>query len=135
MVRTLTYSGEFTNDNAMERGMELVVAFMRAIDLPDDQAPRFVDARVCTIASQFLRWAYERNLRATIDTDYCGTGEYVQIHLTVLQDRALQIMVADCGGKECIIRKRSIDFMADFTTYELFNGGLLMRAIVKWKVS
>lgn len=130
----LTYSGEFTNDNAVERGMELVVAFMRNITLPDDQAPAFIDARVCTVARQFLQWAYDRNLRAANQAEYEGTGQFVQIHLTVLQATTVQIMVADCGGKEVVVNKRLIDMMADATTYELFNGGLLMRAVFRWEM-
>lgn len=113
--------------------MELVVAFMRSINLPDDEAPAFIDARVCTVTGQFLQWAYERNLRAENNPEYGGNGHHVQIHLTILQTRAIQVMVADCGGKEAIINRRSTDLMADFTTYELFNGGLLMRAVFKWK--
>lgn len=129
----LTYSGEFTNENAVDRGMELVVAFMRNITLPDEHAPPFIDARVCTVARQFLQWAHERNNRAIEQTEYRGTGRYVQIHLTILQENAVQVMVADCGGKEAVVNRRIIDLMADSTTYELFNGGLLMRAIFRWK--
>lgn len=132
--RVLSFSGEFGTDGAFDRGSELVGVFLRSVEeTADPVVYPFMVARFCTVARLFLEWAVERNYRARQDGAFNGNGDYIQVHLTTLQCGALQLMVADCGGKECITPSRQQLSFADLTTYELFNGGLLMRAVFRWR--
>lgn len=133
MLTLLSYSGEFDTEHALARGSEMVGVFLRAVEeMADPTVYSFMVARFCTVTRQFLAWAVERNERARSERGYNGSGDFIQLHLTTLQCGALQLMVMDCGGKECVAPRRSETF-ADFVTYELLGGGLLMRGVFRWK--
>lgn len=90
-------------------------------------------ARICIVAYQFIEWAYERNIRAQSDDQFKGNGDHIQILLTTINDTAIQVLVADCGGKEVAVPVSETRGYADIVDYSLFNGGLLMRAVFKWR--
>lgn len=132
MTATISFAGEFGTEHGREHAKELVRLFcqrLACLDRPTDT----MAGRITLVAHALIEWAYERNVRANNNPVFKGTGEYVQVVITTINASAVQLMVADCGGKELTTNHKEIREHADYLDYQLVNGGLLMRAVFRWR--
>lgn len=133
MNDTISFAGEFGTDHSREHGKELVALFCQRLTCLDRPALPAMTARITTVAHALIDWSYERNTRAAIDPAFKGTGDYLQVVVTTINASAVHLMVADCGGKELTTNHKEIRNHADYLDYQLVNGGLLMRAVFRWR--
>ena len=122
----------FETDQAEEKAREVVELFCDS--LPKEQEKRSIMVRRISIVSEyFIEFAVRRNRRALENPDYYGSGRSLSLTIGCINDHAIEVKIVEEGGFERIARKSHLLTHADLISFDLVNGGLMMRAILKWR--
>lgn len=92
-----------------------------------------MELRVEIVLRGLLVIALERNRQAILEPRMKGKGDIVEITIQTMGRDGLQLTVHDSGGKTACISKKHIDQYADLIAFDLTNGGVMMRAMFKWR--
>lgn len=119
-------------DQAELKLKEVIDLFCRGLE-QRQELPVMV-ARINIVANYFIEFATRRNRRAAGDMGGMGgTGHSISLQVGEINSHAVEIKVVDEGGFERIARKSHLLGQADLVSFDLINGGLMMRAILKWR--
>lgn len=121
----ICFSAEACNDNAERMGREMLHSFFDQLNTVGLLQNRLMWLRVELVFDVLLRLALERN-------DDMG-GETVEFVIYTVGKDGLLLTVKDHGGKAACVSRKHVDEYVDSINFELTNGGLLSRALFKWK--
>lgn len=124
---------ESCNDNAERMGLELIKSFFNQLENACIVMHDMMELRVEIVLRGLLVIALERNRQAILEPRMKGKGDIVEITIQTMGRDGLQLTVHDSGGKTACISKKHIDQYADLIAFDLTNGGVMMRAMFKWR--
>lgn len=121
----ICFSAEMANENAGRIGRELSHAFFDQLEFTGLLDSPMMVLRVEIVLDSLLRIALERNEAAQ--------GETVEITIQTIGGDGVCLTVKDHGGKAACIARKHVDQYVDSIDFVMTNGGVIMRALFKWK--
>ena len=121
----ICFGTEATNVNAERLGREILHSFFDQLNTVGLLHNRLMWLRVELVFDVLLRLALDRNEEAN--------GETIEFVIHTVGKDGVILTVKDCGGKAACISRKHVDEYVDSINFELVNGGLLSRALFKWK--
>ena len=129
----ICFSVSSVNRNAERLGQELLGAFFNQVRLNGLMENNLMQLRVQIVFDAFLTMAMDRNSLARQEPTARGKGDTIDFMIRTMGDDGVILTCKDTGGSAAYVRRTHINPHIDSADFLLTNGGLLMRAVFKWK--
>lgn len=127
------FGAEADNENIERVSREISHVFFDQLEMIGLLSSPMMVLRVEIVLDSLVQLGLARNRLAADDKTLKGNGLTIELSLQTVGGDGVQLMVKDSGGKAACVSKRGINQYVDLITFDLTNGGLLMRALFKWR--